>query len=77
MKMIGNGRVVESRFAVSGDGLLVTYSHAKKGFISVHQTTTTYPDGTIDKDVPDDRPDLEEIADRLEQDIEIKYLKSD
>ncbi len=77
MSVIGNGRVVESRFAVSGDGLLVTYSRAKKGFISVRQTTTTYPDGTIDKDVPDDREDLLEIADRLKQDIEIKYLKSD
>jgi hypothetical protein len=43
----------------------------------VSQTTTTYPDGTIDKDVPDDRPDLQAIADRLTQDIEIKYLESD
>lgn len=73
-KVIGNGRVVWSRFAVSADGLLVTHSRAKKGFAGVTQTTTTYPDGTIDKDVPDDRPDLEAIADRLKQDLEIDYL---
>ena len=74
-KVIGPGRVVWSRFAVSEDGLLVTHSRAKKGFIGVTQTTTTYPDGTIEKDVPDDRPDLQAIADRLEQDLEIDYLK--
>lgn len=73
-KVIGSGRVVWSRFAVSDDGLLVTHSRAKKGFFSVTQTTTTYPDGTIEKDVPDDRPDLQAIADRLKQDLKIDYL---
>ena len=73
-KVIGNGRVVWSRFAVSDDGLLVTHSRAKKGFFSVTQTTTTYPDGTIEKDVPDDRPDLQAIADRLKQNLKIDYL---
>ena len=72
--MVGKGRVVWSRFAVSDDGLLVTHSRAKKGFFGVTQTTTTYPDGTIEKDVPDDRPDLQAIADRLEQDLKIDYL---
>ena len=74
-KVIGPGRVVWSRFAVSDDGLLVTHSRAKKGFVGVTQTTTTYVDGTIEKDVPDDRPDLQAIADRLEQDLKIDYLK--
>lgn len=73
-KVIGNGRVVWSRFAVSDDGLLVTHSRAKKGFVGVTQTTTTYADGTIEKDVPEDRPDLEAIAHRLKQDIKIDYL---
>jgi len=73
-KVIGNGRVVWSRFAVSDDGLLVTHSRAKKGFAGVTQTTTTYTDGTIEKDVPEDRPDLEAISDRLKQDLEIDYL---
>jgi len=73
-KVIGNGRVVWSRFAVSDDGLLVTHSRAKKGFVGVTQTTTTYADGTIEKDTPEDRPDLEAIADRLKHDIEIDYV---
>jgi hypothetical protein len=72
-KVIGPGRVVWSRFAISEDGLLVTHSRAKKGFAGVTQTTTTYPDGTIENDVPDDRPDLEAIADRLKEDVEIDY----
>jgi len=73
-KVIGNGRVVWSRFAVSDDGLLVTHSRAKKGFAGVTQTTTTYADGTIEKDTPEDRPDLEAIADRLKHDIKIDYV---
>jgi hypothetical protein len=73
-KVIGNGHVVWSRFAVSDDGLLVTHSRAKKGFAGVTQTTTTYSDGTIEKDVPEDRPDLEAISDRLKEDLEIDYL---
>jgi len=72
-KVIGPGRVVWSRFAVSGDELLVTHSRAKKGFAGVTQTTTTFPDGTIEKDVPEDRPDLAEIETRLKQDLEVKY----
>ncbi len=72
-KVIGSGRVVWSRFAVSQDGLLVTHSRAKKGFVSVTQTTTTYPDGTIEKDVPDDRPDLRDIETYLTQDLKIEY----
>lgn len=72
-KVIGSGRVVWSRFAVSRDGLLVTHSRAKKGFVSVTQTTTTYPDGTIEKDVPDDRPDLRDIETYLTQDLKIEY----
>ncbi len=72
-KVIGPGRVVWSRFAVSQDGLLVTHSRAKKGFVGVTQTTTTYPDGTIEKDVPDDRPDLRDIETYLTDDLEIEY----
>jgi len=72
-KMIGPGRVVWSRFAVSQDGLMVTHSRAKKGFVGVTQTTTTYPDGTIEKDVPDDRPDLREIEAYLTQDLKMEY----
>ena len=72
-KVIGSGRVVWSRFAVSQDGLLVTHSRAKKGFVGVTQTTTTYPDGTIEKDVPDDRPDLRDIETYLTQDLKIEY----
>jgi hypothetical protein len=72
-RVIGPGRVVWSRFGVSEDGLLVTHSRAKKGFASVTQTTTTYPDGTIEKDVPDDRPDLEAIEARLEEKLDVEY----
>lgn len=73
-KIIGEGRAVQSRFAISQDGLLVTYATAKKGFISVKPVSVTYPDGTVEKGVPNGRSDLEEIAERLKQKIEIDYL---
>lgn len=74
-KIIGDGRAVQSRFAISHDGLMVTYATAKKGFITVKPVSTTLRDGTMIKGIPDDRPDLEAIVDRLKEDLKIKYSR--
>ena len=71
-KVIGNGRAVQSRFTVV-DTMLVTYATAKKGFIRVRPVTTTLPDGTVLKDTPDERPDLQAVVDRLKRPMEFKY----
>ena len=71
--LIGDGRALQSRFAVSADGLLVTYSIAKKGIFKVKPTSTTSPDGTVTNGVPGDREDLKAIEKRLKRKIEIEY----
>jgi hypothetical protein len=72
-KVVGDGRAVWSRFALSDDGLLVTYAEAAKGIFKVHPTTVTSSDGVVAKDIPEDRDDLRAIEARLKQKIEIDY----
>jgi len=71
--IIGEGDAKQTRFALSDDGLMVTYSTAKKSLFSVHPLTLTSPDGTVEMDFPEERIDLREIADRLKQSMKIKY----
>ncbi len=71
-RVIGDGRAVQSRLAFSPDGVQVARTTAKKLF-TVTQTVTVFPDGRTEKGVPSDRPDLQEIAGRLEQPLEIEY----
>ena len=41
----------------------------------VTTTVTVYPDGIMEKDVPDDRADLLELERRLKQPLEIDYVE--
>ena len=74
-RIIGEGRVLQTRMAISKDGLQINRATAKKGFIKRIDTVTVYPDGKMEKDVPPDRPDLLEIANRIKQLLEIDYAK--
>jgi hypothetical protein len=73
LKVVGDGHAVQSRFAIVEGGLMVTHAAAKKGFIRVKTTSTTFPDGTMIKDTPEDRPELEAVAERLKQPLQIEY----
>jgi hypothetical protein len=72
-KVVGTGRAVESRYAISDDGLQVTYAVAKKGIFSVDPVTVTLPEGKVESEIPEDRADLKAIAERLKQDIKIDF----
>ena len=72
-KVIGEGRVVENRMAISPDGLQVSRARAKKALFWVTTTVTVYPDGRTEKDVPADRADLKPLAGRLERPLRIDY----
>ena len=72
-KIIGEGRVVRSRMAISSDGLQISRAKAKKAFIGVSTTVTVYPDGRTEKDVPPGRADLAAIEARLKEPLEIDY----
>ena len=71
-KVIGEGSIKYSRSAVAPDGVQVVWVKAKR-FFSKTATVTVYPDGRGEKDVPENRPDLATIGERLKQDLEIEY----
>ena len=74
-RIIGEGSVIQTRMAISKDGLQIYSTRARKGFIKRIDTVTVYPDGKMEKDVPPDRPDLLEIAKRISRPLEIDYAK--
>jgi hypothetical protein len=72
-EVIGDGRAVQTRSALSRDGLQVTSSILRKGFITVTPTTTVFPNGVMEKDVPPHRDDLDAMAMRLRRPLGIDY----
>ena len=64
-RLIGEVSVVESWIAIAADGTLVTRGRGKKGLIDATATATVRPDGTADKGLPPDRPDLVLLESRL------------
>ncbi len=74
-RIFGEGRILQTRMAISKDGLQIYRATAKKGFVKRIDTVTVYPDGKMEKDVPPGRPDLLEIAKRISQPLEIEYAK--
>jgi hypothetical protein len=71
-QLIGEGNVVESRIAVSADGLQISRARARKVF-EVATTVTVHPDGRTEKDVPGARPDLVAIDARLKQTLRLRH----
>ena len=71
--VIGDGRVFQSRSAMSRDGLQVTRSVVKKGFITLTAIATVYPSGVIEKDIPPNRDDMDAIEKRLGRALGIEY----
>lgn len=74
-RIIGEGRVIQTRMAVSKDDLQVYRATSRKGFLKKRTTVTVYPDGKMEKDVPPGRPDLIELEKRITQPLEIDYAK--
>ena len=72
-EVIGEGGLKYSRIAVSDDGLQVIRARSKKIF-SVSATVVVQPDGKARKGVPDHRPDLEAVEERLKRDLKIEYV---
>ena len=76
-RTIGEGRAVQSRMAISRDGLQVSRAQAKKAFLGRTTTVTIYPDGRSEKDVPADRPELQALEARLRQPLKVDYVPLD
>ena len=74
-QVIGDGLITHARMAISQDGIQVSRTRVEKAFMAVTTTLTMHPDGTMEKDVPDDRADLLELERRLKQPMEIDYVE--
>lgn len=72
-RVLGDSDVLQSRSAVSPDGLQIAVAHARKGFIHRTAVVTIEPGGRAEQGVNADRPDLRDIERRLQQDIRIRY----
>ena len=72
-RLIGEGRIVQTRLAISKDGLQILRGKARKSFVKMSRTVTIHPDGRAEKGLPDDRMDLRAIESRLKETIEIEY----
>lgn len=72
--VIGNAHAQQTRFAPAADGLQISRTTANKGFITLTQTITIYPDGRVLTGLPPGRPDLEAIERRLaEMPLRVNY----
>jgi len=72
-RIIGEARMVETRTALSSDGLMVVRAHGKKLFIDRKGIVTVWPDGRTRMGVPAGRSDLAALAARLEEPLEIRF----
>jgi hypothetical protein len=70
-KVIGTGRLVWTRMAVSDDGLLLVRAKAKK-VVSKTAMALVEMDGT-GTELPNDRSDLLALAESLEQPLDVAY----
>jgi hypothetical protein len=72
-RLMGDGRMVQSRMAISQDGIQVSRGRAEKAIWGVTSTVTVYPDGRMIEDTPVDRPDLRALEARLRQPLSVEY----
>jgi len=71
--VIGAAQVVESRIAISQDGLQVVLGEAQKGLLSRTVMATVYPDGTVREANLPAQSELGEIEAMAKQPLKITY----
>jgi hypothetical protein len=71
--LIGEARVEESRSAFHRDGVQVVRGRASKWGIDRTETVTVWPDGRADRGLPEGRPDLRSLDERLREPLAIRF----
>lgn len=71
--LFGEVPIVESRMALSADGLQISRGRGRKGFIDVTTTVTLTPEGRAEKGLPPGRPDLQALEQRLKRKLELAW----
>jgi hypothetical protein len=72
-QVIGEGRIVEYRMAITPDGGQLSRGRVRKAFFEVATTLTVHPDGRAEKGVAPD-PRLRALEQRLGAPLEIRYV---
>lgn len=72
-KLLGDSQVLQSRSAITHDGLQIVQAHAKWGVFHRNPIVTIQVDGKGEQGIDRTRPDLREIEARLSQEIRIRY----
>lgn len=72
-KVIGEGSLKWSRIAITDDGLQIGRARVKKLLFTVTETVTVFPDGQAVKGLPEDRPDLLAVEERLKEELDFEY----
>jgi len=72
--LIGEATIVESRSAIAQDGTSVVRGHARKWGFDKTETVTVSRSGHVSQGVAPGRPDLEALAARLAEPLEIRFL---
>ncbi len=72
--LIGEASVVESRSVTSRDGTQVLRGHARKLGFDKSETVTVLRNGRVFHGIPPARPDLNALALRLEEPLEIRFV---
>lgn len=72
--LLGTARIRQSRFAVADDQTQVNWARVEKLFSFTALTTIT-PGGIAERGIPDDRDDLQRLADKLEIPLDIEMLR--
>jgi len=75
--IVGEAQILESRSAFAPDGIQIVRAKGRRLGITRTVIATIWPDGHADEDVPPDRPDLEALARRLEESLEIRFRPLD
>jgi hypothetical protein len=71
--LLGDSQVLQSRSAVTADGLQIVRAHAKWGFINKNPIVTIQKNGRAEETLDRSRDDIRQIEATLKREIRIRY----
>jgi len=71
--MLGDGRVLQSRSAITADGLQIVRTHARLLWFDANPIVTIQSNGRAEETLDRTRTDIRNIETTLKQEIRIRY----
>lgn len=72
--VIGEGKMMWSRFAITSDGIQINRAKAKKGLFEIESTLTIYPNGVTEKNIPKDATELKFYERLLKKPLKYEFV---